>query len=125
MGDEIINKQWGVYDRTAIMWAVISGNIAAVKVLGRIPRVQWSKEELISEARESSSMKPVEMNSMLALLEELDQERKKTKEVKNDAVVRAETEKKRKEEETRRQREEKRREEEQGREEEQVRQAEI
>ena len=47
---------------------------------------------------------------MLQLVEELDQERKNTKEVKNDAVVRAETERRRQEEETRRQREEKKRE---------------
>jgi len=64
-------------------------------------------------------------NSMLQLLEELDQERKKTNEAKNDAVEMDETERKRQEEKTRRQREEKRRAEEKAREEEQVRHAEI
>ena len=78
-----------------------------------------------SKDRNSDEMGSFETSSMLALLEELNQERGETEEVKKDAEVRAETERKRKEEETRRQREEKRREEEQAREEEQVRQAEI
>merc|ERR1712083_447311 len=111
-----INKQCGGNNWTPIMLAVYKGNTSAVRVLGRMPRVQWSKEDLIRLARQYGE------SSMLPLLEELDQERKK---VSNDAVVRAETERKRKEEETRRQREEKMREEERTREEEQFRQAKI
>ena len=49
---------------------------------------------------------------MRQLVDELDQEREKTKDLKNAAVERAETERKRQEEENRRQKEEKRREEE-------------
>ena len=49
---------------------------------------------------------------MRQLVEELDQEREKTRDVKNASVARAETERKRQEEEIRRQKEEKRREEE-------------
>ena len=41
----INNKCGGPY--TPIMEAVYTRNIEAVRVLGRIPRVQWSKEELI------------------------------------------------------------------------------
>ena len=35
------------------MAAVINNNVGAVRVLGRITRIQWSKEELLSRARYS------------------------------------------------------------------------
>jgi len=44
--DSIINKLCAGY--TPIMVAVREGIIAPVRVLGRIPRVKWSKEQLIS-----------------------------------------------------------------------------
>jgi len=93
------------------MIAVRNNNVGAVRVLGRVTRIQWSKEELLSRASGNSSM--------LQLVEELDQERKKTKDVKNAAVARDETERKIQEE-IRRQKKEKRGEEEKKREEEQA-----
>jgi len=44
-----INKKCG--NSTPIMIAVYRGNSEAVRVLGTMPRVQWSREELIKEAR--------------------------------------------------------------------------
>jgi len=74
--DDIVNKKcgYGVYNSTPIMVAVNNDNLEAVRVLGRITRIQWSKEELLCKASGNSSMRQ--------LVEELDQERKNTKDLK-------------------------------------------
>ena len=48
--DDIVNKKYGRDNCTPIMAAVLYNNVGAVRVLGRITRIQWSKEELLSKA---------------------------------------------------------------------------
>jgi len=112
-----INKQCGALRDTPIMIAVKSNNIEAVRVLGRIPRVQRNMYDLTFEARFTLS----DSTSMLQLLEKLDQEEEPARK----AEISLKEDKRRLEEEERRLKEEKRRKEEKLREKEQAQQAKL